>query len=98
MQDNLIRDKSFEFALASIELYKVLVARQEYVLSRQFLRSATSIGANVEEALAGFKEFKEKYDAIVQEITKDSVWIVDHSQDSIGYVKEMSFGNYSKER
>lgn len=77
MQDNLIRDKSFEFALASIELYKVLVARQEYVLSRQFLRSATSIGANVEEALAGFskKDFAAKMGIASKEARETLYWL-----------------------
>ena len=40
-KDNLIVDKSFEFALNSIELYKALVAEKEYVLSKQFLRLYT---------------------------------------------------------
>jgi four helix bundle protein len=51
-KENLILDKSFAFSLMAIELYKKLVAANEYVLSRQFLKSATSIGANVNEASA----------------------------------------------
>ena len=54
MKENLIKEKSFDFALMAIDLYKLLHAKTEYTLSRQFLRSATSIGANVEEALAGY--------------------------------------------
>lgn len=50
MKENLILDKSFEFSLLAIELYKVLKANNEFVLSRQFLKSATSIGANVNES------------------------------------------------
>ncbi|WP_211341998.1 four helix bundle protein [Chlorobaculum thiosulfatiphilum] len=53
MKENLIRDKSYRFALSIIDLYKILVAKQEYVMSKQLLKSGTSIGANVEEALAG---------------------------------------------
>lgn len=49
---NVILEKSFDFALSIIELYKVLINNKEYVLSKQLLRSATSIGANVEEATA----------------------------------------------
>ncbi len=51
-KENLILDKSFEFALRIIELYKILISKKEFVLSKQLLRSGTSIGANVEEATA----------------------------------------------
>lgn len=47
---NVVREKSFRFAVESVQLYKELIKQNEYVLSKQFLRSATSIGANVEEA------------------------------------------------
>lgn len=48
---NPLRAKSYEFALAIVNLYKRLQSDQrEYVLSKQLLRSATSVGANVEEA------------------------------------------------
>lgn len=45
-------DKSFDFALKSIALYKRLIHVNEYVISRQFLKASTSIGANVNEASA----------------------------------------------
>ena len=51
--DSVIRQKSFEFALAIIELYQKLQERHEYVISRQVLRSGTSIGANVEVSWQG---------------------------------------------
>ena len=62
MKQNLIKEKSFEFALQAIELYKLLLKENEYVLSKQFLRSATSIGANIEEATAAYstKDFAAK--------------------------------------
>jgi len=50
--ENKIQDLAFDFSLQVIELYKILVKQNEYVLSKQLLRSATSIGANVEEANA----------------------------------------------
>ena len=53
MKENVILEKSFDFALEIIEVYRQCVAQREYVLSRQLLRSGTSIGANVEEAIAG---------------------------------------------
>ncbi len=51
-KENLILDKSFAFSLMAIELYKKLIAVNEYVLSRQFLKAATSIGVSVNEASA----------------------------------------------
>lgn len=50
---NVIKEKSFSFALETIKLYRKMQAEREYILSRQLLRSGTSIGANVEEAIAG---------------------------------------------
>jgi len=47
-----IRKMTFDFALDIIHLYKRLISKNEYVLSKQVLRSGTSIGANVEEAQA----------------------------------------------
>ncbi len=50
---NVIRDKSFEFSLKIIDLYKFLhYEKKEYVLSKQLLKSGTSIGANIEESQA----------------------------------------------
>ena len=48
-----ISEMAFAFSLSIISLYKELVHHKEYILSKQLLRSATSIGANVEEASAG---------------------------------------------
>ena len=47
---NVIKEKTFEFAVEIIYLYKVLIENKEFVLSKQMLRSGTSIGANVREA------------------------------------------------
>ena len=52
--DNIIETKSFTFAVRIVNLYKMLTNdRKEYVLSKQLLRSGTSIGANVSEAERG---------------------------------------------
>jgi len=51
LKDNIIKEKSFHFALAIIQTYKMLVyKRKEYILSKQLLRSGTSIGAMIREA------------------------------------------------
>jgi len=49
---NKILEMSFDFSLRIIGLYKQLIVCREFVLSKQLLRSGTSIGANVEEAMA----------------------------------------------
>ena len=45
--ENIIEQKSFDFALEVIELYKKLLENKEYIISKQLLKSGTSIGANV---------------------------------------------------
>ena len=51
MRVNIIKEKSFNFALIIVKLYQFLVTeKREFVLSKQLLRSGTSIGANIREA------------------------------------------------
>ncbi|ROI08473.1 four helix bundle protein [Chryseobacterium sp. H3056] len=51
MMADIVRELSFQFALDAIQLYKFLTTeKREFVLSKQFLRSATSVGANLREA------------------------------------------------
>lgn len=77
MKDNLIQHKSFEFAIQSISLYKRLIESNEYVLSKQFFKSATSIGANVEEALGGYsrKDFVAKLGISLKESRETLYWL-----------------------
>ena len=52
--DNVIQQKTFAFAIRIVNAYKYLrTEKQEFVLSKQILRSGTSIGANIEEAIGG---------------------------------------------
>ena len=54
MKENVIQDKSFQFAVRIVNLYKYLSEnKKEFVLSKQVLRSGTSIGANIEESIGG---------------------------------------------
>jgi four helix bundle protein len=77
MTDNIIQRKSFDFALAIIRLYKELGEKREFVLSRQLLRSGTSIGANVEEANAGqsHKDFLAKMSVASKEARETKYWL-----------------------
>ena len=61
MQNDVIREKSYAFALRVVKLNRFLVdEKKEFVLSKQVLRSGTSIGANVEES----KQAQSKLDFI----------------------------------
>ena len=51
--ENIVLKNRFDFALEIIRLYRTGQENREYVMSRQLLRSGTSIGANIEEACAG---------------------------------------------
>jgi four helix bundle protein len=54
MKTSILKDKSYAFAIRSVKLFQYLTAEhKEYVLSKQLLRSGTSIGANIEEAFQG---------------------------------------------
>jgi four helix bundle protein len=51
---SVVAERAFSFAVSIVNTLRALqVEHKEYVLSRQLLRSGTSIGANIEEALAG---------------------------------------------
>jgi four helix bundle protein len=48
MKENAVKDKSFLFALRIIKFYEYLIkSKKEFILSKQILRSGTSIGANI---------------------------------------------------
>jgi len=77
-KENIIIDKTFEFSLRIIELYKYLtIEKKEYILSIQLLKSATSIGANVEEATAAQsrKDFLSKMSIASKEARETTYWL-----------------------
>lgn len=78
IEDNIVVGKSKSFALRCIRMYQVLVKeRSEYVLSKQLLRSGTSIGANVKEALRGQSkaDFAAKLSIALKEASESEYWI-----------------------
>ncbi|MBR3973913.1 MAG: four helix bundle protein [Oscillospiraceae bacterium] len=78
MQENPIVDKSFEFAVRIVNLYKYLTKEhKEYVLSKQLLRSGTSIGANVSEAQRGQSkaDFTAKMNIALKEANETIYWL-----------------------
>ncbi len=78
MKENVIKDKSFNFAVHVVNLYKELAYnKKEYVMSRQLLKSGTSIGANVREAeFAQSKpDFTSKMSISLKEANETDYWL-----------------------
>ena len=78
MNQNAAVEKSFEFAVRIVNLYKYLVKEQkEYVLSKQLLRCGTSIGANVAEAQRGQSkaDFAAKMNIALKEANETMYWL-----------------------
>ena len=78
MNDNVIVEKSFEFAVRIVNLYKYLVnEHKDYTISRQLLRCGTSIGANVSEAQRGQSkaDFTAKMNIALKEANETLYWI-----------------------
>ncbi len=76
-KDNIIIDKSFNFSLRIIELYKILKGKKEFVLSKQLVRCGTSIGANVFESTAAQtkKDFITKLSIASKEARETLYWL-----------------------
>lgn len=78
MNKSIIANKSFNFSKNIVYLYKYLVEhKKEYIMSKQLLRSGTSIGANVKEALRGQskKDFLAKMYISMKETDETEYWI-----------------------
>ena len=78
MRENLIQEKSKRFAIRIIRLYQHLSQeKREFVLSKQLLRSGTSIGANVREAVQGFSrnDFRYKLSLALKESEETQYWL-----------------------
>ena len=78
MKNSKIMNLSLNFSLKSIRLYKELIREKEYIISKQFLRSATSIGANVFEASAASsrKDFVNKMAIASKEARESYYWLI----------------------
>ena len=75
--ENIIVDKSKAFALRIIKLYQYLVEHKEFVLSKQVLKSGTSIGANVKEAIRAQSkpDFYAKMSIALKECSETEYWL-----------------------
>ena len=77
-RNNVLYDKSYKFAIRTVNAYKYLVEKKkEYILSKQLLRSGTSIGANVAEANGAISkpDFSAKLSIAYKEYLETKYWL-----------------------
>lgn len=74
---NIVKEKSFVFAVEIVYLYKILTEKKEFVLSKQLLRSGTSIGANIREAehAQSKADFIHKLSISLKEANETEYWL-----------------------
>jgi four helix bundle protein len=91
-KDNVIIKKSYDFAVRIVKMYQHLSSeKKEYVLSKQILRSGTSVGANVEEAIGGISkaDFKAKMSIAYKEARETDYWL--RLLKDTGYIETEAF-------
>ena len=91
-KDSIIESKSRQFAEKAVRMYKYLVDKEkEYIMSKQVLRSGTSIGANVHEAkyAESRKDFISKMSVALKEASETEYWI--ELLRATGYLKEKQY-------
>lgn len=89
MKENLLVDLSLEFSLEIVEVYKELCGnKKEFILSKQLLRSGTSIGANINEAnyAVSKPDFIAKMHIALKEAAETEYWIILLEQS--GYINK----------
>jgi four helix bundle protein len=92
MRENVIVSKLYAFAIRAVRLYEYLKKeKQEFVLAKQVLRSGNSIGANIEEAVAGQSpvDFIHKLSVARKEARESSYWL--RLLHDTGYLKQEQF-------
>jgi four helix bundle protein len=95
---NILKDKSFKFAITVIPMYKILVeSKKEFVLSKQLLRSGTSVGAMVREAqnAESKSDFIHKL-AIAQKECDETLYWLELLKET-DYIESTDFLNGSKD-
>jgi len=94
---NIVKEKSFAFALRIVEMYKFLVEKKEFVFSKQLLRSGTAIGALVREAehAESKADFIHKMAIAQKEANETDYWIELLYQSE--YLKEAQYNSINKD-
>jgi len=77
MTESIVKNKSYDFALRIIKLYLFLTDKKHFEIANQIVRAGTGIGANIEEALAGFskKDFTAKMSIASKEARETHYWL-----------------------
>lgn len=93
---SIIADKAYAFALLIISIYKELKTKNEFILSKQIIRSGTSIGANVNEAISAEskKDFVHKLSISLKEARETKYWL-NLLKDS-DYINQETFNKSNK--
>lgn len=89
MSNNLIKDKSFLFAIEIVKLYKLITNdKREFVMSKQLLKCGTSVGANVREALnaESKRDFIHKLSIAQKECDEVNYWL--ELLNTTGYIED----------
>ena len=89
--ENVVKDKSFAFAIRIVNLFKLLRERKEFVLSKQLLRSGTAIGALVRESehAQSRADFINKLSIALKEANETEYWILLLRRTD--YISQMEF-------
>jgi len=78
MKESVLKNKSYDFAVLIVKTYKIIsLEKKEYALSRQLLKSGTSIGANIREAefAQSNKDFISKMSIALKEANETEYWL-----------------------
>ena len=77
MKKNIVKEKSYSFAIQIVELYKILIEKKEFVLSKQLLRSGTAVGALIQESehAESKKDFIHKLSISLKEANETIYWL-----------------------
>ncbi|GET34583.1 hypothetical protein PbJCM13498_34460 [Prolixibacter bellariivorans] len=92
--ENVVLTKSYNFAVRIVKMYQHLSSeKKEFVLSKQILRSGTSVGANIEEAIGGISkaDFRAKMSVAYKEARETDYWL--RLLKDTGYLEVESFNS-----
>lgn len=98
MKENVIKNKSFDFAIRVVRLFQYLQAeKREFVLSKQLLRSGTSVGANIREAehSQSKADFIHKLSISQKEINETIYWL--ELLKATDYLSETEFNSLNND-
>lgn len=101
MKESILKNKSYDFAILIVKTYKIISSeKKEFILSKQLLKSGTSIGANIREAefAQSSKDFINKMSIALKEANETEYWLL--LLKDTNYIKSDNFTlliNFNKE-